>query len=186
MITKLIERKSCRINFFNLHFEQFFENNFWTLSKHWSFLLVVTKLYIFFIESEDTTFRFDYNIRLLNALPLKRILQYDRTSATSRRHSRARVLKLLYVCVAILHSYIRTCVRGRISPPYESLIFISKNFFNKKVVHARASPPARSRILYSDGFSRTGRCISYIRERRGPTTPDRGALKVSPGARDIS
>lgn len=61
-------------------------------------------------------------------------------------------------------AYVCVCARARtltISPRYESLIFISKNFFNKKV--AGSCAPSTSCIA----GSRTGRCIFYIRGRRG-------------------
>lgn len=92
--------------------------------------------------------------------PLKHILQYDRCEHTTPRK---------YLCARVHAGWICVCACVHVRVLRGSLIFISKNFFNKKV--ARFLPPFLSPSLpptlgITTG-SRTGRCISYIRGRRG-------------------
>lgn len=91
--------------------------------------------------------------------------------------------------VDALSVFVCVCARAHISPRYESLIFISKNFFNKKVAGLRA--PSTSCTLCSGGFSYRQVYILYkgggeVRVTLTLVTADRGALKVLPGAHDIS
>lgn len=83
-----------------------------------------------------------------------------------------------YLCARVRASRIRVCVRIHARLLRGSLIFISKNFFNKKVARfllprpppspSPPSPPCFPPALpYNDGFSYRQVCISYVRERRG-------------------
>lgn len=69
--------------------------------------------------------------------------------------------------------YTRTCVCGRISPPYESLIFISKNFFNKKVARSCGPPPAPALCIATGSRVQAGVYILYKGEARANYTGPR-------------
>lgn len=145
----------------------------------------IFKNYIFlnnFLNNNKITFLTSLDLIAISDFwmhPLKHILQHDRCEHNSSKVPLCTCTRGLNLCL-----YMYTCACAT----RESLIFISKNFFNKKV--ARFFPPSLPPALCIATGSRTGRCISYIRGRRGrartPATPDRGALKVSLAARDIS
>lgn len=78
---------------------------------------------------------------------------------------RTQLLEGTACCVASRASlHARTRARAYLSALSGSLIFISKNFFNKKVARSRP-PPAPSSVprVYSGGVLGTGRYTSYIR-----------------------
>lgn len=111
-------------------------------------------------------------LRSLLAPRIKHIIQYDRArerdSSKLLPRAGARRCKSECVCVCV---YTRACVltSAYLSPRYASLIFISKNFFNKKVTRARAplfTPPSSPSDCCSGGFSYRQVCVSYIRGRR--------------------